>query len=85
MEAGHSRGTAVFFESPRRLIGTLEAIGELLGDREVVVARELTKVHEEVRRGSAAVLLEHFGKHGVRGEITILIRGIGRRRGSGTA
>ncbi len=85
LEAGKSRGTGLFFESPRRLIGTLEAIGELLGDREVVVARELTKVHEEVCRGSAAILLEHFRRHGVRGEITILIRGVGRRRGSGTA
>ena len=79
--AGERRGTSIFFESPRRLSATLREIERILGDREIAVARELTKVHEEVRRGSAEELARHFGECGARGEITLLVRGSGRRRG----
>jgi 16S rRNA (cytidine1402-2'-O)-methyltransferase len=82
VEAGNYPGTAIFFESPRRLVGTLEEVARLLGDREVVVARELTKLHEEVVRGSAAELARDFGVRGVKGEVTLLIRGAGRRKRS---
>jgi 16S rRNA (cytidine1402-2'-O)-methyltransferase len=81
-EAGRSRGTSIFFESPFRLVKTLEAVAGLLRDREVVVARELTKVHEEVKRGTAAELAAYFTEIGVKGEVTILIRGTGSRRAS---
>jgi 16S rRNA (cytidine1402-2'-O)-methyltransferase len=81
-EAGRNAGTSVFFESPFRLVRTLEAIDELLGDREVVVARELTKLHEEVRRGTSAELAAYFAGTGVKGEVTVLIRGIGARSGA---
>ncbi len=81
-EAGRGPGTSIFFESPFRLVKTLEAIAGLLHDREVVVARELTKVHEEVKRGTAAELAAHFTDVGVKGEVTIMIRGTGSRRAS---
>ncbi len=79
-EAGASVGTSIFFESPHRIVKTLEAIGLLLGDREVVVAREMTKLHEEILRGSAGELVTRFGQRKVRGEITLLIRGTGSRK-----
>jgi len=81
-EAGSSRGTGIFFESPHRLVKTLEAFERILPGRELVVARELTKVHEEIVRGDAARLLEHFGERGVRGECVLLVRGTGRRSGT---
>jgi 16S rRNA (cytidine1402-2'-O)-methyltransferase len=84
-EAGGAAGTAVFFESPHRLVSTLEAVAAALPGRETVVARELTKLHEEVARGDAAGLAEEFSKRKVRGEITLLIRGAGRDGKGGTA
>jgi 16S rRNA (cytidine1402-2'-O)-methyltransferase len=67
--------TQVFYEAPHRLIETLEDIGEVLGtDRHIVVAREVTKLHEEFLRGRAAEVLETLKARGeVKGEITLLI------------
>ncbi|MGD1048400.1 MAG: 16S rRNA (cytidine(1402)-2'-O)-methyltransferase [Candidatus Krumholzibacteriaceae bacterium] len=79
-EAAASPYTSIFYESPHRLRKTLEAASEILGDREVVVARELTKMHEEVLRGTAAELAAHFSTTAPRGEITLLVRGLGKRR-----
>ncbi len=84
-EAGAATGTAVFFESPHRIVSTLEALSRVLPDREAAVARELTKLHEEVSRGSAAELAERFADRRVKGEITLLVRGAGKRRKGGTA
>ena len=67
--------TVVCYESPHRLLGALEGIAEVFGDRQIVVARELTKPFEEVVQGSAAALRERFGASPVRGEITLLIPG----------
>lgn len=67
--------TTVLFESPNRLAALLQAMAEALApDRRVVVCRELTKLFEEVRRGSAAELAE-WAAGGVRGEIVVLIEG----------
>ena len=67
--------TCVFFESPRRLADTLGDAVEALGsDREAVVCRELTKTHEEIVRGSLGELAE-WAKHGVLGEITVVLAG----------
>ncbi len=63
--------TVIIFESPYRLLKTLKEIGETFGDIEIVVARELTKVHEEIRKESISNLIKHYG-HGVKGEIVIL-------------
>jgi len=67
--------TCVFFESPRRLPETLSDAAETLGgDRRAVVCRELTKIHEEIRRGSLAELAE-WAADGVLGEITVVLAG----------
>src|SRR6202795_1284993 len=67
--------TQVFYEAPHRLLETLSDISELLGsDRHVVVAREVTKLHEEFLRGRAGEILEQLKSRGdVKGEITLLI------------
>ncbi|HUV36127.1 MAG TPA: 16S rRNA (cytidine(1402)-2'-O)-methyltransferase [Patescibacteria group bacterium] len=83
-EAGQNPGTSIFFESPFRIVRTLETIADILGDREIVVARELTKLHEEVKRGTASELAVHFGASRVKGEITVLIRGTGRKAATGS-
>lgn len=67
--------TMVFFESPNRLAAALADLVTALGpDRRVVVCRELTKLHEEVRRGTAAEVAEYF-QEGARGEIVVVVEG----------
>jgi len=66
--------TLVFFESPRRVAATLELLEEVLGDRPACAARELTKLHEEVSRGSLKELRERFAG-GARGELTLVVAG----------
>lgn len=65
--------TSIYFESPHRIVRTLEALREVCPDRPVCVARELTKTFEDYRRGKAADLVEHFTKHPPKGEITLVI------------
>jgi 16S rRNA (cytidine1402-2'-O)-methyltransferase len=65
--------TTIFFESPHRLIKTLAACGELIPERQLCVARELTKKFEEFRRGVAAELLAHYTAHPPKGEIVVVI------------
>jgi len=65
--------TLVFFETAPRLTRSLAAIGEVLPGREVAVARELTKLYEECRAGSAAELAAHYQAHPPKGEIVLLI------------
>jgi 16S rRNA (cytidine1402-2'-O)-methyltransferase len=74
--AAESTETSVFFESPYRILKTLAACGELMPDRQLCVARELTKKFEEFRRGSAAELHAHYEAHPAKGEITLVIRGL---------
>jgi len=72
--AAETPWTTVIYESPARLAGLLIELTAVLGDdREVVVARELTKLHEEIRVGSASELASHYGESGVKGEVTVLI------------
>lgn len=70
--------TIALYESPRRLVETLEDLRDVLGDRPACVARELTKLHEEFARGTLSELEAHFGRGEVKGEVVILIEG---RRG----
>ena len=73
-ELGGVRATLIFFESAQRLEDSLPALAEVLGNRQAVVARELTKLHEEVRRGSLRELAAHYVQAGApRGEVTLLI------------
>lgn len=73
--ASESR-TMIFYESPYRLVKTLEQFGEYFGlDRDCSVAREISKVHEEHRRGTVAEVLEWFREHEPKGEIVIVVAG----------
>jgi 16S rRNA (cytidine1402-2'-O)-methyltransferase len=65
--------TIVAFESPRRLAATLDTLAGLDADRQVAVCRELSKLHEEVRRGTASELAAHYGAEAARGEIVLVI------------
>ena len=67
------RTTLVFFETAPRLARSLAAIAEAMPGREVAVARELTKLHEDCRSGTAAELLAHYEAHPPRGEIVLLV------------
>ena len=66
-------GTLIFYEAPHRLAASLKDAYEVLGEREAVVARELTKLHEELRRGRLSELAEHYATVEPRGEIVLLI------------
>jgi 16S rRNA (cytidine1402-2'-O)-methyltransferase len=63
----------VFYEAPHRLVGMLEDALAVFGNRHAVIAREVTKVHEEFRRGRISEILESFLKTPPRGEITVII------------
>jgi 16S rRNA (cytidine1402-2'-O)-methyltransferase len=80
----HAQQTTVVYEAPHRIAETVKDIVELLGpDRPVVLARELTKVHEEFIRGSAAEILQRVQAHELKGEMTLLIgKGTGEQIGA---
>jgi len=70
--------TLVFFESPRRLAASLADMAETLGPRPAAVARELTKLHEELRRGALDELAAHYAEAGApRGEVVVVVGGGG--------
>ena len=66
-------GTLIFYEAPHRLAAALKDAADALGPRQAVVARELTKMHEEFRRGTLSELAEHYSSESPRGEIVLLI------------
>jgi 16S rRNA (cytidine1402-2'-O)-methyltransferase len=68
--------TSIYFESPYRLTKTLKVCIEILPDRQLCVARELTKKFEEFRRGTAGELLAHYEAHPAKGEMVLLISGL---------
>jgi 16S rRNA (cytidine1402-2'-O)-methyltransferase len=65
--------TLVFYEAPHRLVEMLKDAREILGEREIVVAREVTKIHEEFLRGTISTTLEYLKRRPAKGEITVLI------------
>lgn len=69
--------TLVLYESPHRIVATLEAIGEVFGEVELVVARELTKQFEEIVRATPAAHLARLAAQGVRGEFVLVIPAAG--------
>ena len=73
------RETLVFYESPYRISGTLQDILDILGDREVVLARELTKIYEEILRGKVSEIQRQITGRKLKGEITLVIQGRMRR------
>ena len=73
--------TMVFYESPYRLVKTLEQLAEFFGaDRECSVAREISKIHEEHRRGSLAEVAAWYKEHEPKGEIVLVVAGASVRK-----
>jgi 16S rRNA (cytidine1402-2'-O)-methyltransferase len=77
----HTPETLVAFESPKRLARTLALLCEHDPTRQAVVCRELTKRHEEVRRGDVAQLAAHYREHPARGEVVLVVAGAPRQSG----
>ncbi|MBI3014681.1 MAG: 16S rRNA (cytidine(1402)-2'-O)-methyltransferase [Candidatus Tectomicrobia bacterium] len=74
--------TLIFYESPFRIYDLLKEIAEILGERPVVVAREMTKRFEEILRGTAGGLRQDLEGKKLKGEITVLVAGHEKERGS---
>ena len=74
-ELGALHATFVIFESPHRIAAGLRDLADVLGDRAAVVARELTKIHEEVVRGSLGELARAAEERAWKGEIAIVVAG----------
>lgn len=74
-KAGQTGWPVVLFESPQRLVDTLAEMRTVFGDRRAIVARELTKLHEEVVPGTLSELEAYFDSDDVRGEIVIVVEG----------
>jgi 16S rRNA (cytidine1402-2'-O)-methyltransferase len=70
---GESAETLVAFESPGRVSATLDVLATLDAERSVAVCRELSKLHEEIRRGSAAEVAAYYTQHAPRGEIVLVV------------
>ena len=70
-----STKTLVFYEAPHRILDMLRDVRDILGERDVVLAREVTKVHEEFWRGTVSALLERAKGKAIKGEITLLVGG----------
>lgn len=72
-EIKYETRTLIFYEAPHKMKNTLEAMLEILGDREIVLARELTKIHEEFIRGKISTVLEQIVDY--KGEFVIIVQG----------
>jgi 16S rRNA (cytidine1402-2'-O)-methyltransferase len=72
--------TLIFYESPHRISETLQDILEILGDREIVLTRELTKAYEEIIRGKVSDIRDQIGEKKLKGEITLVIEGKTRKK-----
>ena len=74
-ELAQEKRTIVLFESPYRIVKTLKELYRVMGDRKAVLARELTKIHEEVIRGTLGALADKAEEQKLKGEITLVIAG----------
>ena len=72
--SGETR-TLIFYEAPHRVTETLKDLGEIFGDREIVLAREVTKIHEEFLRGRLTDMAQQIADRDIKGEITLLVGG----------
>jgi 16S rRNA (cytidine1402-2'-O)-methyltransferase len=79
-ELADVRETLIFYESPHRISEALKDIHEVLGDREIVLTRELTKVYEEIIRGRVSEIRNQVGERPLRGEITLVVSGKIRKK-----
>jgi 16S rRNA (cytidine1402-2'-O)-methyltransferase len=78
-QLGEVRETIIFYESPHRVIETLRDIFDILGDREMVLVRELTKIYEEILRGRVSEIQGQIVGRNIKGEITLVISGKTRK------
>ena len=67
--------TLIFLETPHRLVSSLKDLLSVLGERKIAVARELTKLHEEIFRGTVNEAIDHYQKKEPKGEITLIVTG----------
>lgn len=74
--------TIIFYEAPHRLKKTLKDILDVLGDRKIAVARELTKKYEEIIRGNLSQVLEEISDKKIKGEITLILQGKIQKKGN---
>lgn len=74
-ELKDEKRTVIFYEAPHRILQALEDMRQVLGDRKAVLTRELTKLHEEVVRGTFTQILTHLKKKSIRGEFTLSVHG----------
>lgn len=82
-ELSEEKRTMVFYESPYRLIKTLQQFSDLFGeDRQVSVSRELTKIYEETVRGSLTEVISYFNSNTIKGEIVIILEGFDTKKTS---
>ena len=72
--------TVIFFESPHRISKTINLLHEILGNRQVVLCRELTKMFEEIIRGDLEKLAKDHSERQWRGEITVVLAGCGKKK-----
>lgn len=79
-ELSNEKRTLVFYESPHRLEGLLVDALEVLGDRRMVLARELTKKFEEIIRGSISQVLERLREGKLKGEMVVVMEGVGKEK-----
>jgi len=79
-EIQHLPYTLVFLETPHRLCASLDDVMAILGDRRIAIARELTKLHEEIFRGLVSEAVVYYGENPPRGEITMVIDGASQEK-----
>lgn len=74
-ELASQEATMIFYESPYRIAATIEMMKEVLGERQAVICRELTKIHEEYLRGTFSELIEYLDQQPIKGECCLLVEG----------
>lgn len=74
-EVKDSKETLIFYESPHRLLSTFSFLQENLGDRNISVCRELTKIHEEIKRGKISEMIDYFSQINIKGEFVLVVEG----------
>jgi 16S rRNA (cytidine1402-2'-O)-methyltransferase len=78
-DLAHEQRCMVFYEAPHRIKAMLKDINEVLGDRYVVILRELTKIYEEIKRGTVSLILKELDDHILKGEFTVVLAGAEKR------
>jgi 16S rRNA (cytidine1402-2'-O)-methyltransferase len=78
-ELAHEHRCMVFYEAPHRIKAMLKDMNEILGDRYVVILRELTKIYEEIKRGPVSNILKELNDHILKGEFTVVLAGAEKR------